>query len=154
MESPAHVLGAIATVSSALIAGVFFAFSTFVMPALNRVSPGTAIRAMQAVNVAVVRPLVMVPLFGTALACPTVLIAAPNAAAGWIGTASVVYAIGVVGVTVFGNVPLNVRLSRVDAGAHEAAAAWWSYSRPWTRLNHIRTVAALSTAVILVRSLV
>ena len=52
-----------------LIAGVFFAFSTFVMPALKRLKPEEGIAAMQSINILAVTPVFMAVLFGTAAAC-------------------------------------------------------------------------------------
>ena len=52
-----------------LSAGVFFAFSSFVMPALDRLAPGQSIRAMNSINKLALTPVFMTALFGTALAC-------------------------------------------------------------------------------------
>jgi hypothetical protein len=52
---------------SALVGGVFFAFSTFIMKALARVPSAEGIRAMQAINVVVINPAVMGVLIGTAI---------------------------------------------------------------------------------------
>ncbi len=46
---------------SALVAGVFFAFSTFVMKALGRLQPEQGIAAMQSINVTVLNPCVGQP---------------------------------------------------------------------------------------------
>jgi uncharacterized membrane protein len=40
-----------------LVAGVFFAFSSFVMPALKRLPPAQGIAAMQSINKLAVTPL-------------------------------------------------------------------------------------------------
>lgn len=45
------VLTLIAAVGAGLVAGIFFAFSTFVMKALNRPPPTQGIAAMQSINV-------------------------------------------------------------------------------------------------------
>jgi uncharacterized membrane protein len=52
-----------------LSAGVFFAFSAFVMPALGRLPSGQGIAAMQSINKLAVTPAFMTALFGSALAC-------------------------------------------------------------------------------------
>jgi uncharacterized membrane protein len=41
---------------AALVAGIFFAFSTFVMTALGRLPPEQGIAAMQSINVTVLNP--------------------------------------------------------------------------------------------------
>ena len=53
----------------ALIAGAFFAFSTFVMKALGTLPPSQGIRAMQAMNVWAPTGLFLLALVGTAAAC-------------------------------------------------------------------------------------
>ena len=66
------LLGAL-TVAAALgcgvNAGVFFAFSSFVMKALGRLQPAQGIAAMQSINRVAVTPVFMTALFGTAAAC-------------------------------------------------------------------------------------
>jgi uncharacterized membrane protein len=62
-----------------LIAGVFFAFSSFVMKALARLSPAQGVAAMQSINVAVINPWFLTVFLGTAAAC--VVLAAALAAA-------------------------------------------------------------------------
>src|SRR5262245_65530826 len=52
-----------------LIAGVFFAFSAFVMKALGRLPPAQGIAAMQSINVAVIHPLFLGAFLGTAVGC-------------------------------------------------------------------------------------
>ena|SRR6516165_9938625 len=63
-----------------LIAGAFFAFSTFVMKALGSLPPSQAVRAMQAINVAAPTGLFLATLLGTALACSALAI---QAVLGW-----------------------------------------------------------------------
>jgi uncharacterized membrane protein len=45
-----------AALGCGLIAGVFFAFSAFVMKALGRLPPAEGIAAMQSINIAVINP--------------------------------------------------------------------------------------------------
>ena len=44
-----------AAIGNGLGAGVFFAFSSFVMPALARVTPAVGVHAMQSINITVQR---------------------------------------------------------------------------------------------------
>jgi hypothetical protein len=62
------VVTLVTALGSGLVAGVFFAFSTFVMAALRRLPPARGIVAMQSVNVLAVTPAFMMLLFGTAVA--------------------------------------------------------------------------------------
>jgi len=57
----------LAAIGSGLIAGVFFAFSTFVMRALARLPADQAVAAMQSINVTILNPVFFAVCFGTAL---------------------------------------------------------------------------------------
>ena len=58
-----------AALGAGLIAGAFYAFSTFVMRALLRVPPLEGMAAMQSINVAGINPLFLGVFLGTAAAC-------------------------------------------------------------------------------------
>lgn len=60
---------------SGLIAGVFFAFSTFVMNALAQRPVAEGIAAMQAINITVINPWFMTAFLGTAATCGLLAIA-------------------------------------------------------------------------------
>ena len=141
-----------AAISSALVAGVFFAFSNFVMAGLGRIKPDEGIAAMNSINITVINPLFMLALFGTGLLC---LVLAASAFTSWelIGgkltlIGSTIYLIGCVGVTMFFNVPLNNALAAVPLGTPEATSLWSRYLSDWTTWNHVRTVASLLSAVL------
>jgi uncharacterized membrane protein len=131
--------------------GVFFAFSTYVMPALRRLAPAQAVAAMQTINVAAVAP------FTTVQGAPAVLSVAliVDALVDWRGQASafvvaggVVYLVGLIGLTAVYHVPRNNALDRVDAAGTGAEAAWRRYAGPWTRWNHVRGVAGVLAAAL------
>ena len=69
MNGYLFVLTLLAALGCAMMAGVFFAFSAFVMKALARLPAKQGIGAMQAINVAAVTFAFMAALFGTAAAC-------------------------------------------------------------------------------------
>jgi uncharacterized membrane protein len=141
----------------ALIAGVFFAFSAFVMKALVRLPAPQGIAAMQSINVAAVTPLFMTALFGTAVACLllTVWTGLPGQqpAAGYIIAGSLSYLLGTVAVTIVFNVPQNERLAGVNPASAEGARLWTDYVRTWTAWNHVRTIAALIAAAFITTAL-
>ena len=141
----------------ALVAGVFFAFSSFVMRALDRLPPDAAITAMQSINVTAVRPLFMVALFGTGLSVVAVLVTAirnrDDHPLGLLLIGAALYLIGTIGLTVVHHVPLNDALARLDPDAADAAARWAAYSTGWTRANHLRTGTALAAAAVFFWSL-
>jgi uncharacterized membrane protein len=129
-----------------LVAGVFFAFSSFVMPALRALQPAQGIAAMQSINVKAVTPVFMTALFGTALACIAVAVVERDAST--IGGAAL-YLGGTIGLTIAYNVPRNDALAAAGPGDHEL---WSRYLREWTAANHVRAAAALAAAALLVQA--
>ena len=132
------------------MAGVFFAFSSFVMSALARLQPAQGIAAMQSINITVINPLFMAAFLGTAAACIFLAVSSllkwhqPGAAYLLLG--SLLYLIGTLGVTIVFNVPLNEALARVEPSSTEGASLWARYLANWTNWNHIRAASALAAA--------
>ena len=62
-----------AALGCGIIGGVFFAFSTFVMKALDRLPAPAAITAMQSINVVVINPVFLGLFFATAVWCAAVI---------------------------------------------------------------------------------
>ena len=60
--------------------------------------------------------------------------------------APIVYLPTVFFMTMFGNVPMNNKLDKLDHNTPEAAAYWVKYGRDWTRLNHVRSIGSILTA--------
>lgn len=136
-----------------LTAGVFFAFSAFVMDGLDRLPATQGIAAMQSINRTAVTALFMTALFGTALLCLGLAVWAAASwgerRAPWVLAGSALYLIGAIGVTIARNVPLNDRLAALRPDSAEAAQAWREFVTTWTAWNHVRTVAALAAAALL-----
>ncbi len=147
---------ATALLGAGLVGGLLFAFSAFVMRALGRLPAPQGIAAMQAINVAVLRPLVFVPLFGTipaGLAAVWLMPGAltdPGPAMALAGT--LLYALGCVVVTGTRNVPWNDRLAAADPESPQAAALWRDYLVVWTRWNHVRVLACSGAVLLLAAS--
>lgn len=142
-----------AAVGSAVNGGVLFAFSSFVLPALDRLDPAQSIAAMQAVNIAAVRPAFMAVLFGTAaLAAGTLVLGARHRrtrTGKLLILGSLLFLAGVIGLTAGYHVPLNDALARFDPAHEDAARTWAAYARGWTALNHVRAAAGIAAGVVL-----
>ncbi|MCW5664627.1 MAG: DUF1772 domain-containing protein [Piscinibacter sp.] len=133
-----------------LVAGVFFAFSTFVMKALAQLPSEQGVAAMQRINVVVLNPVFLALFVGTALIAG---ICGVGAVVSWgsirsalLLAAAVLYVVGCFGVTVAFNVPRNEHLAGLHAGSVEGAAYWQVYLREWVLWNHVRTVASSAAA--------
>lgn len=152
-----QILIFIAALGCGVVAGVFFAFSTFVMPALARLAPEQGIVAMQAINVTAVTPAFMSLLFGTALIClllgGAAVLGLSPAANRLALLAGVIYLVGVIGVTIVGNVPLNDELAAIRPDAPTAANVWTHYLASWTALNHVRAAAPIASTVLFMLAL-
>ena len=146
-----------AAIGCGLIAGVFFAFSTFVMPALARLQPDRGIAAMQSINITAINPLFMLALFGTAGACLLIVISVllhwDRSGTIYLAIGSLLYLVGTILVTMLGNVPLNNALAIVDPNSTEGATLWAKYLTDWTFWNHVRTLAALAASAMFIVSL-
>ena len=140
-----------------LMAGVYFAFSTFIMTALGRLDQAAGIGAMNAINVDIVRSLFM-PLFlgttvaGAALVVMGALRFGEPGAVGMIAGGGL-YVIGMFVVTVALNVPLNDALAAVQPSSPEAGAAWTTYLKDWVFWNHVRTVASAGASALFIVAL-
>lgn len=146
------VLIVVASLGSALIAGVFFAFSSFVMKALARVPSEEGIAAMQAINVVVLRPSFLGVFMGTTVMSALVAVLA---IAGWgaswaplLLAGALLYIVGTFLVTAIGNVPLNDQLAATPANGPDANSVWERYLDRWTRLNTYRSLAAAATSLL------
>ena len=153
MNGLLFVLTLLAALGCAMMAGVFFAFSAFVMQALARLPAQQGIAAMQSINILAVTPTFMAALFGTAAACLGLMVWAViswgEPPATLVFSAGVLYLLGTIGVTIACNVPLNNRLAKLHPQSTNAAGYWDEYVTKWTSWNHVRTVAALVAAALL-----
>ena len=138
----------LAALGAGLIAGAFFAFSSFVMGALAKLPPAGGIAAMQSINVHILNPGFFALFFGTsALSAVLAVVAILNRAQAWslpLLAGGLCYLAGVLLVTMIFNVPLNNRLAASAPESAEAATFWAEYLRVWTAWNHVRTVLSLA----------
>jgi uncharacterized membrane protein len=150
-------LGLVSALGCGLMAGVFFAFSTFVMRALARLPPAEGIAAMQAINVAVLNPWFLAPFLGTAAGClvlaGTALLARHTPGAVQLLVGSLCYLVGTLMVTIVCNVPRNGALARVEPGTTAGARTWADYRTGWSAWNHVRTTAAVVATIALTMAL-
>ena len=150
MSAPLFALTLAAALGCGAMGGLFLAFSSFVMRALRRLPAAQGIAAMQSINVVALTPPLMIPLFGTALACLALIVAAVanrgEEFAPWLLAGGVVYLAGVIAVTMAYNVPRNDELVRLEPGSAAAAARWPGWAAEWTAGNHVRSVAGVAAA--------
>jgi len=143
-----------AALGSGLIAGVYFAFSGFIMRALGNINTTQAIAAMNAINETILRSWFMPLFFGSSIISLCLIIVAlvhwGEAGTELTLVAGVVYFIGMFVCTVVFNVPLNNSLARTDPDSDYAQLVWSRYLKIWTKWNHLRTVCSLVTCVLFI----
>jgi uncharacterized membrane protein len=152
-----RALTVVATVGSGLAAGVFFAFSTFVMTALGRLPDWQGLMAMQEINDAAPTPWFTLPWIGTAAVCVALVVLAlrrrREASAPYVLVGSFLYLTGIV-VTFAYHIPKNDDLGLVDPNRAGAVSAWNDYRTAWTAWNHVRTLVFLAAAIFFIVALV
>lgn len=145
-----RVLTVVTALGCGLMAGVFFAFSSFVMAGLRRLPAAHGTAAMQSINVTVINPVFMAALMGTAAACVVLAVSVPfrwdEPGAGLLLAGSALYLVGAIGVTGAANIPRNNALDALDPNGADTPSRWAAYVAEWTAWNHVRTVACLAAA--------
>ena len=151
------MLTVFAVLGCGVVAGVFFAFSAFVMKALGRLPVPQAVAAMQAINAAAPAPAFMAVLFGTALACVALVLASlfvwGERFAVYLLVGGALYLICAIGPTAVYHVPRNEALARVEPHDPDAASRWSRYLAGWTAWNHLRFAGALAASAALATAL-
>ncbi len=151
------VLTFASALGSGLVAGIFFAFSAFVMSALGRIPPTQGISAMQSINIVVINPVFFSAFFGTAALCCVLGLASfsrwAEPGAPYLLAGSLLYLIGCIGVTMAYNVPLNTALAVVTPESTEGASLWTRYLSQWTTWNTVRTIASLAASAAFIAAL-
>lgn len=149
----------ITATSTALIAGLFYSYACSVNPGLGKLDDREYIKAMNAINLAILNPLFFASFVGTLVLLPLSTYLNYNQAHHTsfilLLIATLIYAIGVFGVTMFGNVPLNNALARVNINAlpPEALAAHrLTFEKPWGLLHNVRTLANVASLVLVIIS--
>lgn len=150
------VILVITATATALMAGIFFAFSCAVNLGLARLPDSQYVGAMQSINRRIQNPVFFAAFFGEPILLPPSVFlhyGQPLSMRFWfLLAATIIYLIGTFGVTMFGNVPLNNALDRFDlesAAEAEIALQRTNFETRWNNLNTIRTVSS-TLAVILV----
>lgn len=137
---------ALATLTTGLVAGVYYAYAVSVNLGLAEQPDASYVATMNAINERIENPLFFLSFFGAGL-FPLVALAAhyrrSRSGRFWlIALACVLYMGGSFLLTVVVNVPMNEELARVasDASADALARARAEYEDPWDYWNGVRTV--------------
>lgn len=157
MMSIANLVLMMTALTTALIAGLFYAYACSVNPGLAQLGDAEYIAAMKSINIAIVNPVFLFSFMGTLLLLPLSTFLQYQQGVStrfwFLLAATLVYVIGTFGVTVTGNVPLNETLAHFDlqsASADAIARQRADFELPWNRLHTIRTVAGIVSLVLVI----
>jgi uncharacterized membrane protein len=142
-------------VVTALMAGLFYAYSCSVNLGLHKLTDEGYIAAMQAINRAIQNPVFFASFMTTPILLPLasyLYYSQPISSTFWVLIlATGIYLVGVMGVTALGNIPLNEALDQFNfqgASPETIHHQRVLFEQPWNRLNSIRTVSAIITLLL------
>jgi len=147
----------IATLFSGLMAGLFYAWSISVTPGLAKINDVSYLQAFQSMNRAILNPLFFIVFFGLVVLLPILsYVSFQNSISNqfwYVVLATILYFVGIMGVTIGGNVPLNNALEalQIESMTPEQMNEFRKgFERKWNRLNLIRTICSSLTFLLLV----
>jgi uncharacterized membrane protein len=147
MNLPDTLLGT-SIIATGLMSGLWYGWTVSVIPGTRRVADTNYVDTMQHINRAIINPAFIIPFMGIPIllgVAAFVQFRSGDARRGWfLASAAGTYVIGVLGVTVGGNVPLNDALDAFDlAGSNDQAVGdrRRSYETSWNRWHYLRTAA-------------
>ena len=146
----------LAIVTVALSAGLFYAWSISAIPGFRKVPDRSFLVAMQSINRAILNPWFFVIFFG-----PVFLLILSSYLQFKVRVdmifwlllaATIIYILGNICVTMFGNVPLNERLDKANLGSMNESglkSVREAFEDKWNTLNHIRAFFSVVSFIIL-----
>ncbi|MDR4954486.1 DUF1772 domain-containing protein [Chryseobacterium sp. ES2] len=145
----------ITAVLTALIGGLFYAYSCSVVLGLGKLSDTEYLKAMQNINREILNPVFFMSFMGTVIFLPvsTFLLRGQQPVFIFLLLATLAYAIGVFGVTIAGNVPMNDTLDKFDISGSTTEVIRKmreNFENRWNFLNNIRTVFSVISIILVV----
>jgi len=143
-----------------LIAGLFYGYDCSIIKGFRNIPDKEYLNAFQSINRAILNPWFFISFMGSLLILPLVTWLSYKAATPvsfyLLLAATILYTIGVFGVTMFGNVPLNNQLDQFDipnAAPDAIKALRQEFETNWNKFNAIRTYAAILSFLLAIVSL-
>ncbi|WP_100640660.1 DUF1772 domain-containing protein [Alteromonas facilis] len=131
-------------IASALMGGIYFAFSGFIMKSLSTMSTESAVDCMNSINREIVNSFFLPLFFLSTMVCATLVFVSEDVS---VKAGALTYIVGMFVCTVVKNVPLNNRLEATTDRDREDT--WAYYLSSWTRWNHVRTVSCIVASLVL-----
>ena len=141
-----------ATLGSGLLAGLFYAYQVSVIPAFKDIDDVGYVTSFNAINDKIQNGWFFLSFMGTLplIAAALYLYRRSSKSVTGLIVAGLILNLTVLGVTAFGNIPLNNDLAEYESVTPETAAvARAEFEGTWNDLNLVRTLAALGSFVVL-----
>jgi uncharacterized membrane protein len=141
-----------AVLLTGLVAGLFYGYDCSVVKGLGNLQNEDYLQSFQSINKAIQNPYFFISFMGSLFILPlTALLSYKHAGTVTFSillSATVIYVIGVIGITIFGNVPLNEQLANFSistATESEISAMRKTFETAWNNYHTVRTVASIIT---------
>jgi uncharacterized membrane protein len=149
------ILG-LSTLLTGLLAGVFFTWTNAITPGIGRLDDVSYLQAFQHMNRTILNPLfyivIISPIFLSPLSAYLYKSSNPFMIRILIA-ASVIYFLGVFVVTMYGNIPLNIKLDNLQLStisSENAKIFRDKYEVRWNNLHLIRTITSSTSFFLLI----
>ncbi len=156
-----QLLYGVCVLLTGLVAGLFYGYQCSVINGLGALKDREYLAAFQSINRAIQNPVFFAVFLGCVVLLPVTTYAiygtGTASALPYVVPAMVVYVIGVFGVTIFFNVPLNNALDAFDiwfATDSQAQAMRSGFEKAWNKWHLVRTLAAIASFIMLIIPLV
>ena len=149
----------LAILFTGISAGLCFTWSNAVSPGIGKLNNLGFLQSFQQMNRTIINPAFIVVFFGPFLINLLNLYlfkSTSNTLVWLLAVATIIYFIGVVLITILGNVPLNEMLDKTDlstANMDQLKSLREHFEVKWNRLHLIRTLASTISFLLLILSL-
>ena len=149
----------LAILFTGISAGLCFTWSNAVSPGIGKLNNLGFLQSFQQMNRTIINPAFIVVFFGPFLINLLNLYlfkSSSNTLVWLLAVATIIYFIGVVLITILGNVPLNEMLDKTDlstANMDQLKSLREHFEVKWNRLHLIRTLASTISFLLLILSL-
>jgi uncharacterized membrane protein len=150
----------ISIVLTGLLAGLFYGWQCSVMNGLAMLPNKEYLMAFQSMNKAILNPVFFLSFMGSliALAITTFVFykGGNSQVLPYLVASFIIYGIGVFGITVACNIPLNESVAAFDISAateDQIKSMRLSFENPWNKWHLIRTIASIAAFITLITPL-
>ena len=139
-----------------LSAGLCFTWTNAITPGIGRLENISYLMSFQQMNRVIINPMFIIVFFGPSLLGMINLIVLRNASSSiiWVLIIAIaIYFSGVILVTVFGNLPLNALLDKMDlrkASLEDLKLLRNQFENKWNRLHFIRTLSSVISFLLVI----